>query len=326
MSRIHVVINPRAASAAAGRLWPRIRRELVRRGFEVTSYHTERPRHAWTIARQITEQGAGLIACVGGDGTVNEVLNGLLEVRGPKTITPELAIIPVGTGSDLVKTLRIPTNHRESIGLLTHGGTKTIDVGRIELRNGSKVWRRYFANVSDVGLGGNVARVVNSWAKDLGGFFAFLCGSLIGLASFKPLRLKIYVDDRLVEDGLMTIVGTSNGQYFGGGMHIAPMAKLNDGVLDLLYVKDTNRFKFIERVLLPVYQAGHLAYRHVYHHPARRVRIVSDRVIPVELDGEEEKAEEVRIAVVPNAIRIRVPWEDRDRGPRGERGGEGHGY
>lgn len=127
------------------------------------------------------------------------------------------------------------------------------------------------------------------------------------LLPFKRLRLRLKIDRQDAEYGMFTIIGVSNGRYFGGGMHIAPMADLEDGYVEVLYVKDTNIFKFIHHVLLRVHSARHLGYRNVYHRRAKEITITGDKVCPIDVDGEEERCHEVTISVLPRALKIRVP-------------------
>jgi diacylglycerol kinase family enzyme len=162
-------------------------------------------------------------------------------------------------------------------------------------------------NVFDVGLGGNVVRIANFVPKNFGGFLTFLLSSLAGLATFRPPDLRIEIDGRHADRGSITIVGCANGRYFGGGMHIAPMARIDDGRFEVLYVKDTNLFRFVHRVLIPVYEARHLDYERLFHRPARRIKISSRSVFTCDVDGEEEKADQVEITLVPRAIRVLTP-------------------
>ena len=174
-------------------------------------------------------------------------------------------------------------------------------------KTATKTWQRYFANVFDAGLGGNVDRIANTLPKGIGGFLTFLCSSLIALVTFRPMRLKVWIDKKLIDDGLITIIGAANCEYFGGDMHIAPMALPDDGLFEVLYVKDTNMFKFLVHVLGKVYQAEHLKYQNVHHYQAREITIQSDHLFLSDIDGEVEKAQEVIVSLIPKALRIRVP-------------------
>ncbi len=303
---IFAIVNPCAAYSAASRLWPQILQRLKMAGFDVVPYFTRHKFHAMDIARSAVQEGAELVVCVGGDGTFNEVINGLLDC-GYKHRLPELAVIPLGTGTDLARTLKIPKDYERAIEIVKNGRPKKIDVGKATFNLRGKQSVRYFANVFDAGLGGCVVRISNAMPKNLGGFFTFLLSSIAALLIFKRPKFKIWLDRKFVDEGLITIIGAANGQYFGGGMHIAPMALVDDGNLEILYVKDTNMFKFLTRVLFKVYQAGHLSYKNVPHYQGRLLKIKTDRICVLDFDGEMEKADEVEISIVPGAIRVRVP-------------------
>jgi len=263
--------------------------------------------HAFDLAKDAVQKGFKRVVCIGGDGTFNEILNGILQSVKNPVHRPELSIIPVGTGADFIKSLRIPRHIDDAVSVVKNGKSRLMDIGQAVFKKGKRKWHRYFANVFDAGVGGNVVYIANRIPKHMGGFITFLFSSLFALILFKRMNLKIWVDEKFVDDTLVTIVGAANGQFFGGGMHIAPMAIIDDGALDVLYVKDTNTFKFLINVLARVYDAKHLLYENVMHHRAKALRVACDRVCLMEADGEEERAEEVTVSILPKAIRIRVP-------------------
>ncbi len=248
-----------------------------------------------------------MVISVGGEGVMNEILNGMFAAVRKSVSLPTMAMIPIGTGTDLSRTLKIPKNYRQAVDVIKKGRNMLIDAGKIMFYQGDRKWSRYFINASDAGLGGAVARITNSIPKTLGGFLTFLLSSLVALLSFRRMKLKIWVDGKLVDQGLMTIVGALNGQFFGGGMHAAPMAVINDGTMEFMYVKDTNFFKFLTRVLARVYQGEHLAYHKVHLYRGREMKVMGDKVFLVDVDGEVEKAQAISLRVLPKAIRFVVP-------------------
>jgi len=304
---IHVIVNPRAAYGQAARIWPEIRRSMEHYGLTVNQYFTQGMMHATSIAVECIKGGAKTIVCVGGDGTFNEVVNGLMQSRVEKISLPELALIPVGTGSDLSRSLKIPKDPGEAVAILLQGTTQWCDVGRVMFKDLKHQWVRYYANVFDMGLGGKAVRIANRMPKNIGGFLTFLISSLTALITFQRMRLRIEVDGKRIDEGMMWIVGAANGQFFGGGMHMAPMALIDDGILEILYVKDTSIFKFIIHVLGKVYDGKHLEYEHVHHISGKSMRIICTQPCLCEIDGEEEKANEVHVNVIPKMIKIRIP-------------------
>lgn len=304
---IHVIVNPHAAYGRAARMWPEIRQNMERHGLVVSEHFTQGMMHAASIAAECIENGATTIVCVGGDGTFNEIVNGLMQIRIERKRLPELALIPVGTGSDLARTLKIPKDPEASVDILVRGFAQWCDIGKVMFKDRHHQWVRYYANVFDMGLGGKAVRIANRMPKNIGGFLTFLLSSLGALITFQRMPLRIEVDNRLVDAGMMWIVGAANGQFFGGGMHMAPMAMVDDGILEFLYVKDTSIFKFIVHVLGKVYDGKHLDYDNVYHVSGKTIHITSKHPCLSEIDGEEERAYEVRVSVVPKAIKIRTP-------------------
>jgi diacylglycerol kinase (ATP) len=304
---IHVIINPHAAYGRAGRTWPEIQRYLTEKGFRVKNYFTKKIYDACHIAESVTRKGARLIACVGGDGTFNEMVNGVMNCIHAVRPLPEVALIPIGTGSDLARTLGITKGFRQAVDVITGRKTRHIDVGRILLMIRGRTRSRYFANVLDIGLGGQVVQIANRMPKNIGGFLTFLLSSLMALAQFRRMRLHIWVDRKKVDTSLITIIGAANGQFFGGGMHMAPMACVNDGVFEFIYVRNTNLFKFVYHILARVYQGGHLKYRNVRHLRGNELKIASERVFLLEVDGEEERAQEVNVRLLPRALKMRMP-------------------
>jgi diacylglycerol kinase (ATP) len=302
--RLYAIVNPHAAYGGAGRTWPDVLAHLEKEGFDVTWQFTQKRGHASHLAQEAVKQGAQTIVVIGGDGTMNEIVNGILH---DTQHIPDIALIPLGTGADLAKTLGIPDDWREAIEILKQGRTQSIDIGEITFTTATKKWKRYFANVFDAGLGGNVDRIANTLPKGIGGLLTFLFSSLLALITFRPMRLQVWIDRKFVDDALIPIVGVANGQFFGGDMHIAPMAKTDDGFFEILYVKDTNIFKFLLHVLGKVYQAGHLQYKNVYHCQGRELRIRGDRLFLTDVDGEVEKAQEITVSLIPKAIKIRTP-------------------
>jgi YegS/Rv2252/BmrU family lipid kinase len=304
--KVHVIVNPHAGHGRAGKKWPLILDYLQTLGFDVTWQMTERQWHAYHIAKEYMEKGAQLLVSVGGEGVLNEILNGVFAAARTSAGLPCMAMIPIGTGTDLSRTLHIPKEYHGAVDIVKHGRELKMDVGRITFYLGNHTWSRYFINASDAGLGGAVARITNTIPKVLGGFLTFLLSSLVGLLSFKRMKLKLTVDGKPVDSGLMTIVGILNGQFFGGGMQAAPMAVVDDGILEFIYVKDATFFKVVTKVLAKVYEGEHLAYHKVHACRGKELIVEGQKVFLADVDGEVEKAQKMRVEVLPKAIRILV--------------------
>ncbi len=282
-----------------------IEKRLKNSGFNTDLKVTDYPFHAYYIARDSVLNGSSLIVSLGGDGTINEVINGVLSIKEQEL--PEIGFIPLGTGVDFVKTVGISRKMEEALDTIINGDVIYSDVGRVVLNENEKVYTRYFINVLDAGLGGSVVRIARRLPKSLGGYPVFLISSLLGILTFKPFKVKIFIDDEFVDEGKITIIGAANGRYFGGGMHIAPMAKIDDGIFEFLYVKDTNIYTFIKEVLLPVYDANHLKYKKLYHFRGKKLKILGENHFLFEMDGEPLKAREIELSIVQNRIKLKIP-------------------
>uniref|UniRef100_A0A7V0Z4N0 YegS/Rv2252/BmrU family lipid kinase n=1 Tax=candidate division WOR-3 bacterium TaxID=2052148 RepID=A0A7V0Z4N0_UNCW3 len=302
-----VIINASAGAYLAGRKLKKIQNYLKDSGCEPYISETQYQSHAKELAIEGVKDNFDLIISVGGDGTINEIINGIMEAKNFSHKLPALGIISAETGADLCRTLNIPFDYKKAIEIILKGNLTPIDIGVIKFKLREQSRNRYFANVIDAGLGGNVVRIANHIPKRFGGFLTFLLSSLAGIIVFQRIYLKIYIDGINKDEGKINIIGAANGKYFGGGMKIAPMACINDGYLEVLYVKETNTFKFIKNVLIPVYDAKHLFYKNLYHLHAQKLKIVSNKVFPVDIDGEEEKAEEIEISIMPRALNIVTP-------------------
>ncbi|MEO0185438.1 MAG: diacylglycerol kinase family protein [candidate division WOR-3 bacterium] len=304
---VQIIVNATAGAFLAGRKMKYIKERMKKSGCEPVIALTKYRLHAKELAIEAVNRNADLIISVGGDGTINEIVNGIMESQSFANRLPALGILSAGTGADLCRTLKIPFNFDKAIQVILDGKLTPIDIGMVKFKNRSRTWYRYFTNVFDVGLGGNVVRIANHIPKHLGGFLTFLLSSLAGLLTFKPIPMKIYVDNKLTDKGNITIIGATNGKFFGGGMKIAPMASISDGFFEILYVKDTNIFKFIQNVLLPVYDGKHLLFKNLYHFRARKLKVAAEKTFLADIDGEEEKAQEVEISIAPKQIMVTVP-------------------
>ena len=266
----------------------------------------EDARTAWRFLRR---QGiaAGHIA-VGGDGTVNEVVNGLMRLRELGRAVPELAVVPRGTGRDFVRTFRIPARLDDALALVEGGHGRDIDVGRVAFRawDGSD-GVSYFANVGSAGMSGAVAKRANSTSKAFGGKVSFLAATLAVFAHWQPGRMDVRVDGEHRE-GLMYDVLVANCVYLAGGMKMTPDALPDDGLFDVLLLGDITRTD-LALTLPKVYRGTHLPHPKAELLRGRSVSVDAPAPLPIELDGEQPGTTPARFELVPAAVRLRVPGD-----------------
>jgi diacylglycerol kinase (ATP) len=301
-----VIVNPAARNGAVGRLWEKLAGTLSAIGIDAETAHTKRPGHATELARDGLRDGPRLVVAVGGDGTVNEVVNGFF--REGVAIAPEaeLAIVPIGTGRDGVRTYGISGKPQRAIALIADGATRTIDLGRATYRaHGGGEESRIFLNIASCGLSGAVAERANRTSKRLGGTPAFLWATVATFAGWKNVPFKVTIDGderELVANN--TIV--ANGRYFGGGMRIAAEAKPDDGLLDAIVFGDVGRLDLALN-MHRLYRGTILRHAKASHRLARIVSVEPARPLPNEIDGEQTGVTPVRFEVLPAALRLRVP-------------------
>jgi YegS/Rv2252/BmrU family lipid kinase len=298
-----LVVNPASANGSTGRRWPEIAHRAAELGLVGESLLSERPGHAAELARRAAEDGASLVVAVGGDGTVNEVVNGLLAVEGER---PELAVVARGTGTDFVRHFGIPTKLEGAVEVALSGDVRTIDAGRVTYRSWSgEEESAFFANSASAGMSGAVAQRANSSTKVLGGKASFLYATLAVFAGWHATELEVEVDDEL-RAGLMYDAIVANCRYLGGGMAMTPDARPDDGRFDVLLLGDITRRDLL--LTLPkVYRGTHLPHPKAELLRGTRVVVRSETPLPVELDGEQPGTTPATFEVVPEALRLRVP-------------------
>jgi YegS/Rv2252/BmrU family lipid kinase len=238
---------------------------------------------------------------VGGDGSVNEVANGIAGLGGV-----EIAVIARGTGWDFVRTYEIPRKVEGAANVALNGRTREIDLGRARFRrwDGTEA-ESYFANIASAGMSGAIAQRANDTTKALGGKVSYAWATLAVFARWKTSRVRVTVDDE-TREGQMHDVVVANGRYFGGGMMMTPEAEPDDGLFDVLLIGDLTKRDLI--VTLPkTYRGRHLPHPKAELLRGATVTVEAPEPLPVELDGEQPGTTPVQFDVVPKALKLRVP-------------------
>lgn len=297
MTRAFVVVNPAAGGGRTGWLWPGLRDRLHRLGLEFEAAETSGRGAATDLTREAVRVGWPLVVAVGGDGTVNEVINGLTDADGRSLAT--LGVVLTGRGRDVGRSLGLSTDPETALRRLVAGEEVLVDLGAVEWEGGPL---RHMVNTAGAGFDAVVARRVQSAGGS--GTLPYLLGILGALRRHRPVAASIQLDDRPIWAGSMTAAVVANGPYYGGGMQIAPAADPDDGDLDLVIVGDLGRAELL--AWLPtLYRGTHLRHARVTTARGRAVRIATDPPVPVHLDGEAVAATPVRIGVRRRALRLR---------------------
>jgi YegS/Rv2252/BmrU family lipid kinase len=268
---------------------------------------TERPLHAIEMTRDALRSGYERLVALGGDGTVNEVVNGFFSHDAPINPDAVLGILPWGTGNDFIKTLGIPQDLRGAARVLSHGQRRMIDVGKVGFIGlDGRRQSRYFINVADFGMGGVVMEKVNRQPKARGGRLKFLLAIFDALPEFHSQKVRLSIDGGSPQRLTVYDIVVANGRSFGGGLVPAPQAALDDGWLDVVCF---GQFSKVEVVLnLGRLKNGtHLDHPKVMFSRARRVEADSDERVLLETDGEVVGRLPVEFEIIPRCLPVLTP-------------------
>jgi len=283
-SRLLLIVNPRSANGATGRRWQRIEQRLRAILPQFDAVFTGRPGDATRLAAGAAAEYE-VVTAVGGDGTINEVVNGLVSEDGTLRAAA-LGIIPRGTGSDLVRSLRIPHSLDAAAAVLARGERREVDIGRARVCgfDGAPV-TRYFINEAELGMGAAVSDAVNRSSKRFGGAVSFLWGILATVLRYRDRAVSFSIDGGPAETVLLNNAWIANGSYSGGGIASAPQARLDDGLLDLVRVGHAGLVGRA-RAFAGLRSGAFVRLPHVSYGKVRCVNAVAATPVPVEVDGD----------------------------------------
>ncbi len=304
-----VIVNPRSGGGRAGRTFADVRAVLERRLGEVDAVLTGRPGHAIELARKAVEDGASLVVAVGGDGTLHEVANGVLDAGGGAAV----GYVGQGTGGDFRRTLGIEHRLDAYVEAIASGRERRVDAGKLRYRADGEERQRWFVNILSAGMGGLVDRYVADTSKALGGKAAYLWASTKALVACERGRLRCDVGlagerHRRAVDTFM--IAICNGRYFGGGMHVAPMAEPDDGRFEVVSMDAPGKVAFAT-FSRRIYDGRHLTSPGVQHFGCDRISVDLDneRARPVfllDVDGEPLGGLPMDVELVPKALTLRA--------------------
>ena len=313
-TRTVVILNPRSQGGAAGKRWTHIA-DLIRRHLPFEHAVTNAPGHAIELARDALAAGADQIIALGGDGTINEVVNGFFDSNGVNTAPgASFGVLPFGTGGDFRRTFGLPTDIEAAAKVIAAGHIRRIDVGRVEYTrhpvDGEGMATRMYPNIASFGISGVVDRMINKSKKRLGSL-SFALATARATLSYQNKRVHLRFDDSngATTDLTINTVAIANGQFFGGGMHIAPEAEPDDGFFDVVALGD---FSLSDLILRGgrLYKGTHLTMDKVSQ---RRATIVDARsadpgvVVEIDLDGENVGQLPARFTMCRAALNMIVP-------------------
>ena len=294
-----LIANPNAGRGAADQALSRIEEVLTSENLSYRIVRTTHPGHATEAARQALRDGERYLVAVGGDGTVHEVANGMIE--GGKPLVPDavLGVVAAGSGCDFVRSFGLPADVGQAAARLAGDRVRTIDVGTVTCADGNTTC---FVNIAEVGLGAAVVARAANLGRFLGGA-RYAAGFWLTLPRFRPAAVRLDADGQHHAWRAFNVV-VANCRFYGGGMQISPNSDPCDCLLDILVMTGPKSDSF--SILPKVYKGAHLPHRNIAELRAARLSVEAEPCFPVEADGELLGTTPASFGIIPGALRLKV--------------------
>lgn len=298
-----VIVNPTSGNGASKKQWPRIYKELKLQQFQFKYSFTEHKNHAIELVKNAIDKGFTKIICVGGDGTLHSVVNGILMLNTPIISEVKIGVIPIGTGNDWVKTYGISTNYKKAIEILKTEYTTQQDIGKINITNTNTVI--YFNNLAGIGFDGYVVNKVHQF-KNLGSL-AYLAGALLSLFSYKKPLLEISFNNTVLKHKtLLLFIGIC--KYCGGGMQLTQNPNPLNGLFDISFVKNISLLQLL--INIPGYFNGNITQHKIienYKIAELKIKVLDNQETYIQADGELIGSGDFSVSLLPKALTFIVP-------------------
>ena len=296
-----LIANPKAGRGRVDRALPRIENVLTNNNLSYRIVRTTHPGHATEAARQALRNGERYLVAVGGDGTVHEVVNGMIENGKPLAPDAVLGVVPAGSGCDFVRSFGLPADAEQAARHLAGDQVRPIDVGTVTCADGET---RCFVNIAQVGLGAAVvARAAGLKAGRLLGGARYAAAFWLALPGFRPAPVRLDADTHSYAWRAFNVV-VANCRFYGGGMQISPNSDPCDRLLDILVMTGPKSDSFA--TLPKVYKGAHLPHRNIAELRAAQLSVEADPEFPVEADGEVLGTTPASFGIIPGGIRLKV--------------------
>lgn len=325
--KVLLVVNPVAGAGRARAIWDEFLQTTKQMGFQPEFVFTKHARHGVELSRNAAEEGFETVVSVGGDGTTFEVVNGLMSSNVEKK--PRLGIVPLGRGSDFCRAIGLPQDWKSALAVLLSGRRRVVDVGAITYKSDDGMRDAYFLNIAGLGFDGEVTERANNMPKELtkaiGGSATYLVSMLATFTKYFPKDVEIELDEGKIRT-LATTVVVANGRYFGGNMRIAPDAILDDGLFDVVIVKETpdtplltssegslcrgNALsEFVAKMRMAkifprIYKGTHVKDRSVVVKRSSKVKVSSPDRLVLQVDGEVIGEGPLEARIIPSGLEI----------------------
>jgi len=297
-----LIANTRSGKGGVAAALPEVETRLRERELEYEIRMTEGPGHAIEIARESLRAGRRFLVAVGGDGTIHEVVNGMIENDKPLIEEPVLGVVAAGTGSDFIKTFGLPASPSVAVSHLDGDTSFPIDIGKVTYSEDGQEVTRYFPNIAEVGIGADVVERAQRLPRWLGPT-VYLTAFWLVMRKHKAAQVRVDLVDRAYEGPANNIV-VANCQFFGGGMKIAPKAAPTDGLLDV-QVEHARKREAIA-IMPKVFKGEHLPHPDIEEFKRARCSVTSDRPLLIEADGEVLGHTPARFEALRDLIHLKV--------------------
>jgi len=299
---IYVIVNPHAGAGKTARQWPMIEQVMLGLGLNFEAVLTEAPDHGTALAADAARNGYRTLVAVGGDGTVNEVANGIWQAEALDSVS--LGVVSTGTGSDFLRSTSIPSDCEAACRRFIDPVTQRIDLGLLEFQKDGVPLRRCFVNIAGIGFDAEVVRATTLKYKALGAAPAYLLGLLTTFLTYRARSLTMSLDGAAEKRRVFTVM-MGNGKYGGGGMMTTPDAELDDGLFDVMVIGNINALDLISQ-LPKLYQGTHVNHPKVDIYRAARVELTPAKPMALQADGELLGQAPAVFSLLPGALNLIV--------------------
>ena len=303
-----VIVNPRAGNGRTGKIWPQIESALINSIGPFQTKQTSCRGDAIHLTRQVLDEGTGRIVAIGGDGHLNEVLNGFIENDVPVNPEARLSFVMTGTGCDFQRSFDISGKWQATSEKLKDAQVRKIDIGKVTYTAADKSQQiRYFDNIASFGLSGAVDHCIehSRLRNFFGGTLLFLWATIKTVFTHPNQNISFRIDDGSGEKIRTRLGLLANGRFFGGAMYAAPEAELDDGLLDLLILKEISVAKFLWH-LPKIYKGTHLQIPEIFYQKVRKFTAESSEQVILDIDGESPGCLPASFEVLPKILNLQI--------------------
>jgi diacylglycerol kinase (ATP) len=296
-----VIVNPTAGANSTHKKWPDISSLLKQSGLRFDFQFTEDRGHAIEIANEAASDGYRHLVAVGGDGTIHEVANGILQSKNSSSTI--LGVINTGTGGDLIKSIGIHMDYIKACGIVNSPNRLLMDVGVVTYQKSGQTLQRFFVNSAGVGFDARVVDATEKLPKWFGGTIPYLTALFRTFIGYRNETAAYKIGDSAPEEAKILSLVVANGGYFGGGMHIAPEAKLNDGLLDVVVMGNFGKFEILKN-LSKVYRGTHSNVPKVKMNRSTEITVESQHKLILQADGEVLGETPASFTILPKSLNL----------------------